>query len=118
VRTVAGHNRNVAAVMVEPIQGEGGINVSRLEYLRGLKEICDQQPLAVHLGRGAVRAGAHREMVRLPARRLSPDVVPLAKGLGSGFRSAPACRRTRQRAFQARQPWLDLRRNPLAMTRS
>src|SRR5204863_534600 len=39
VRTLAEHNRNVAAVMVEPIQGEGGINVSRLDYLRGLKEI-------------------------------------------------------------------------------
>src|SRR6185295_1336150 len=42
VRQVAEHNRNIAAVMVEPIQGEGGINVSRLEYLRGLKEICER----------------------------------------------------------------------------
>src|ERR1700694_2904438 len=41
VRQGAEHNRNVAAVRVEPIQGEGGINVSRLDYLRGLKEICE-----------------------------------------------------------------------------
>src|SRR5205085_3412433 len=36
VRHVAEHNKNVAAVFIEPIQGEGGINVARLEYLRGL----------------------------------------------------------------------------------
>src|SRR5213596_2260266 len=39
VRQVATHNRNVVAVFIEPIQGEGGINVERLDYLRGLKEI-------------------------------------------------------------------------------
>ena len=41
VRQVAAHNKNVVAVFVEPIQGEGGINVSRLEYLKGLRDICD-----------------------------------------------------------------------------
>ena len=41
VRQIAEHNRNIAAVFIEPIQGEGGINVSRLDYLRGLKELCD-----------------------------------------------------------------------------
>ena len=43
VRQVAEHNKNVVAVLVEPIQGEGGINVSRMEYLRGLKEICERK---------------------------------------------------------------------------
>ena len=43
VRQVAEHNKNVVAVFIEPIQGEGGINVSRLEYLRDLKEICDKR---------------------------------------------------------------------------
>ena len=43
VRKLAEHNRSIAAVMIEPIQGEGGINVSRLEYLRGLKEICERK---------------------------------------------------------------------------
>jgi len=43
VRQVAAQNANVVAVLVEPIQGEGGINVSTMEYLRGLREICDQR---------------------------------------------------------------------------
>src|ERR1043165_4382274 len=42
VRLVAANNRNIAAVLIEPIQGEGGINVSRMEYLRGLYEICEE----------------------------------------------------------------------------
>src|SRR2546430_4498462 len=43
VRQVAEHNKNVVAVFIEPIQGEGGINVSRLDYLRGLYELCERK---------------------------------------------------------------------------
>src|ERR1700704_5882781 len=43
VRQVAAHNKNVVAVLVEPIQGEGGINISAMEYLRALREICNRQ---------------------------------------------------------------------------
>jgi acetylornithine aminotransferase len=84
VRQVAEHNRNVAAVMVEPIQGEGGINVSRLEYLRGLKEICEQNAwlfISDEVQCGLGRTG--KWFVYQHAGFL-PDVVPLAKGLGSG----------------------------------
>jgi acetylornithine aminotransferase len=84
VRQVAEHNRNVAAVMVEPIQGEGGINVSRLEYLRGLKEICERNQwlfISDEVQCGLGRTG--KWFVYQHAGFL-PDVVPLAKGLGSG----------------------------------
>ena len=113
VRQVAAHNKNVVAVFVEPIQGEGGINVSRLDYLRGLKEICDAERLAVHVRRGAVRPRAHRQVVRLPARRL-----PARRGAArQGPRRRRAGRRLRGRRpregrVQAGQPRLDLRRQP------
>jgi acetylornithine aminotransferase len=84
VRQVAEHNRNVCAVMVEPIQGEGGINVSRLDYLRGLKEICERQEwlfISDEVQCGLGRTG--KWFVYQHAGFL-PDVVPLAKGLGSG----------------------------------
>ncbi len=84
VRQVAEHNRNVSAVMVEPIQGEGGINVSRMDYLRGLKEICDRQQwlfISDEVQCGLGRTG--KWFVYQHAGFL-PDVVPLAKGLGSG----------------------------------
>ena len=84
VRQVAEHNRNVVAVFIEPIQGEGGINVARLEYLSGLKEICDRQQwlfISDEVQCGLGRTG--KWFVYQHAGFL-PDVVPLAKGLGSG----------------------------------
>ena len=84
VRSIAAHNKNVVAVMIEPIQGEGGINVSRLEYLRGLKEICDKNEwlfISDEVQCGLGRTG--RWFVYQHAG-IAPDVVPLAKGLGGG----------------------------------
>ena len=84
VRSIAAHNRNVVAVMIEPIQGEGGINVSRMEYLRGLKEICERNDwlfISDEVQCGVGRTG--RWFVYQHAG-IAPDVVPLAKGLGGG----------------------------------
>jgi acetylornithine/N-succinyldiaminopimelate aminotransferase len=84
VRQVAEHNRNVAAVMVEPIQGEGGINVSRLDYLVGLKEICDRQQWLFISDEVQCGLGRTGKWFVYQHAGLMPDVVPLAKGLGSG----------------------------------
>jgi acetylornithine/N-succinyldiaminopimelate aminotransferase len=84
VRQVAEHNRDVAAVMVEPIQGEGGINVSRLEYLRGLKEICERNQWLFISDEVQCGLGRTGKWFVYQHAGLLPDVVPLAKGLGSG----------------------------------
>jgi acetylornithine/N-succinyldiaminopimelate aminotransferase len=84
VRTVAQHNRSVCAVMVEPIQGEGGINVSRLDYLRGLKEVCDQNEWLFISDEVQCGLGRTGKWFVYQHAGLQPDVVPLAKGLGSG----------------------------------
>jgi len=84
VRQVAERNKNVVAVFVEPIQGEGGINVARMEYLRGLKEICERNEwlfMSDEVQCGLGRTG--RWFVYQHAG-IQPDVVPLAKGLASG----------------------------------
>jgi len=84
IRQAAEHNRNIVAVMIEPIQGEGGINVARLEYLRGLKEICDQKEwlfIADEVQCGLGRTG---KWFVYQHAGFQPDVVPLAKGMGSG----------------------------------
>src|SRR5688500_15047042 len=84
VRQVAEHNRNVAAVMVEPIQGEGGINVSRLEYLRGLREICERNQWLFISDEVQCGLGRTGKCFVYQHAGFLPDVVPLAKGLGSG----------------------------------
>ena len=84
VRHVAEHNRNVAAVFIEPIQGEGGINVSRIEYLRGLKEICDKHEWLFMCDEIQCGLGRSGKWFVYQHAGLQPDVVPLAKGLASG----------------------------------
>jgi len=84
VRQVAEHNKNVAALFVEPIQGEGGINVSRLEYLRGLKEICDRHQWLFMSDEVQCGLGRTGKWFVYQHAGFLPDVVPLAKGLGSG----------------------------------
>jgi acetylornithine aminotransferase len=84
VRQVAEHNRSVVAVFIEPIQGEGGINVSRLDYLRGLKEICEQKEWLFMSDEVQCGLGRTGKWFVYQHAGITPDVVPLAKGLGSG----------------------------------
>jgi len=85
VRQVAAHNQNIVAVLVEPVQGEGGINIPDAAYLAGLREICDAQNWLLMLDEvqsGIGRTGtwfAHQHTA------IKPDVMTLAKGLGSGM---------------------------------
>jgi len=84
VRQVAEHNKNVVAVFVEPIQGEGGINVSRLDYLRGLKEICERKEWLFMSDEVQCGLGRTGKWFVYQHAGFQPDVVPLAKGLASG----------------------------------
>ena len=84
VRQVAEHNKNVVAIFVEPIQGEGGINVSRLDYLRGLKEICDRKEWLFMSDEVQCGLGRTGKWFVYQHAGFQPDVVPLAKGLASG----------------------------------
>jgi acetylornithine aminotransferase len=84
VRQVAQHNRNVVAVLVEPIQGEGGINVAHLEYLRGLRELCDQYQWLLMLDEIQCGLGRTGRWFYYQHADFYPDVVTLAKGLAGG----------------------------------
>jgi len=84
VRQVAAHNKNVVAVFIEPIQGEGGINVSRLDYLKGLKDICDQHQWLFMSDEVQCGLGRTGKWFVYQHVGFLPDVVPLAKGLAGG----------------------------------
>lgn len=84
VRQVAQHNRNVVAVLVEPIQGEGGINVAHLEYLKGLRELCDQYQWLLMLDEIQCGLGRTGKWFFYQHAGFHPDVVTLAKGLAGG----------------------------------
>jgi acetylornithine aminotransferase len=84
VRQVAAHNKNVVAVFVEPIQGEGGINVARLDYLRELKEICERNEWLFMSDEVQCGLGRTGKWFVYQHAGFLPDVVPLAKGLAGG----------------------------------
>jgi acetylornithine/N-succinyldiaminopimelate aminotransferase len=75
---------NVVAVFLEVIQGEGGINPSRAEYLQKLRRLCDQKQWLLMLDEVQCGLGRTGKWFAHQWADIRPDVMPLAKGLGSG----------------------------------
>jgi acetylornithine/N-succinyldiaminopimelate aminotransferase len=84
VRRVAENNRSVVAVLVELIQGEGGINICHDDYLRGLREICDANGWLLMLDEVQSGIGRTGKWFAFQHSGVMPDVMTLAKGLGNG----------------------------------
>jgi predicted acetylornithine/succinylornithine family transaminase len=74
-----------AAFIVEPVQGEGGVNVPPEGYLRGLRELCDKSGALLILDEIQTGIGRTGKMLALEHDEVVPDVLTLAKGLGGGF---------------------------------
>ncbi len=75
---------NVTAIFLETIQGEGGINPARIEFLKALRQLCDQHDLLLMLDEVQCGIGRTGKWFAHQWAGISPDVMPLAKGLGSG----------------------------------
>ena len=84
VRKVANNNHNVVAVLVELIQGEGGINICHDDYLQGLREICDANGWLLMLDEVQSGIGRTGKWFAFQHSGVKPDVMTLAKGLASG----------------------------------
>jgi acetylornithine/N-succinyldiaminopimelate aminotransferase len=77
-------NRNVVAVFFETIQGEGGINPMRIDYLQKVREMCDQRNWLMMIDEVQCGMGRTGKWFAHQWAGIVPDVMPLAKGLGSG----------------------------------
>jgi acetylornithine/N-succinyldiaminopimelate aminotransferase len=75
---------NVVAVFLEVIQGEGGINPSRADYLQKLRRVCDERQWLLMLDEVQCGLGRTGKWFAHQWAGIRPDVMPLAKGLGSG----------------------------------
>ena len=84
LEVVAKGNPNVAAVFLEVIQGEGGINPASLDYLRATRRICDERGWLLMLDEVQCGLGRTGKWFAHQWAGIQPDVMPLAKGLGSG----------------------------------
>jgi len=84
VRVVAENNKDIVAILVEPITGEGGIQIPDASYLQGLRAICDERGWLLMLDEiqtGMCRTG---KWFAFEHAGIKPDVLSLAKGLGNG----------------------------------
>ena len=77
-------NPNVVAVFLEAIQGEGGVNPVDVDYLRDLRKLCDEQDWLLMIDEVQCGMGRTGKWFAHQWAGILPDVMPLAKGLGSG----------------------------------
>ena len=74
-----------AAILVEPVQGEGGIRPASNEFLRGLREICDEHGLLLVLDEVQSGVGRTGKLFAHEWAGIKPDIMAVAKGIGGGF---------------------------------
>ena len=84
LKKMTADNPNVVAVFFETIQGEGGINPMRWDYLRQVREWCDQRDCLLMIDEVQCGMGRTGKWFAHQWAGIVPDVMPLAKGLGSG----------------------------------
>ncbi len=84
VRAIAEHTRNIVAVLFEPVQGEGGIHAADLAYMRELRQLCDQHQWLFMVDEVQCGIGRTGSWFAFQHAGIEPDVMTLAKGLGSG----------------------------------
>ena len=74
-----------AAVMIEPIQGEGGVNIPDRDYLKRLRETCDSNGILLVLDEVQTGIGRTGKLFAYQYSGIEPDIITLAKGLGGGL---------------------------------
>ncbi len=84
IKTVAKTNADVVAILVEPVQGEGGVIVPDADYLQQLRQICDDNNWMLMLDEIQTGIGRTGKWFAFQHTNIKPDVMTLAKALGNG----------------------------------
>ncbi len=108
--------KETAAILVEPVQGEGGIRPASLDYLRGLRAVADEYGLLLVLDEVQCGMGRTGKLFAHEWAGITPDIMGVAKGLGGGFPMG-ACLATERAAapMKAGSHGSTFGGNPLAM---
>ena len=85
IEKLAKNSSDIAAVLVEPVQGEGGIVVPDMCYLCKIRELCDDNDWLMMLDEVQTGIGRTGEWFAFQHKKITPDVMSLAKALGNGF---------------------------------
>ena len=77
--------KNTAAIMVETIMGEGGIKVISRSFLKQVRKICNEKKILLILDEVQSGVGRSGDFLAFEQSKISPDICPIAKGIGGGF---------------------------------
>lgn len=78
-------NEKTAGIIVEPVQGEGGVYVCTQEFMQGLRQLCDEHDIALILDEVQCGMGRTGTIMTYFQYGILPDILCLAKGIGAGF---------------------------------
>ncbi len=84
IKAIARSNKNIVAVMLEIVQGEGGVNIADIDFLRGLRALCDDCGWLLICDEVQCGTGRTGNWFAFQDSGIRPDLVTLAKGLGGG----------------------------------
>jgi len=85
IAEMAKANPDIVAILVEPIQGEGGVVMPKSDYLNKVRAICDEHDMFLMLDEVQTGNGRTGKYFAFQHNKIQPDVVTTAKGLGNGF---------------------------------
>jgi acetylornithine aminotransferase len=115
IENIAKHHKNVVGVLVEPVQGESGIQIPDADYLSGVRAICDNHQWLMMLDEIQTGMGRSGKWFAFQHFDFLPDIMTLAKGLGNGFPIGVCIARGEAaKAFQPGKHGTTFGGNPLA----
>ncbi len=100
-----------AAILIEPVQGEGGVRPATNEFMKALRQLCDEHGLLLIFDEVQTGVGRTGKLFAHEWSGVAPDIMAVAKGIGGGF-PLGACLATAEAAsgMKAGTAWFDLRR--------
>ena len=102
------------AVMIEPIQGEGGVNIPSVDYLKQLRQLCDEKGLLLIFDEVQTGMGRLGKLFGYQVFGVEPDVITLAKGIASGVPIGVIMAKERASVFAPGDHGTTFGGNPLA----
>ena len=109
-------SENTCAVLLEPIQGEGGVNVADASYIKELRKICDDNNILLIFDEIQTGIGRTGKMFAYEHYGIEPDVMTLAKGIGGGFPLSAMLTKKQFDIFDAGDQGGSYSSQPLAMS--
>lgn len=88
------------AIMLEPIQGEGGVNVASENYIQELRKICDENNILLIFDEVQTGIGRCGEMFAYQIYNVEPDIITLGKGIGGGYPLAAVLTKNKYNIFE------------------